>query len=429
MNEHYFVDVDEKMIEDTLDNGLKVIMIPKENYHRVYSILTTNFGSLQLKIKDKETNEIFELPSGGAHFLEHKMFESENGEDAFVKFMHQGANANAFTSHFQTSYLFSASFGIKENIETLLDFVQTPYFTREGVEKEKGIIAQEIKMYLDQPGAKAYQALMGALYPNHPAGLDIAGTVESVQNTTYEELMLCYEAFYHPTQMCLVLVGNINPSEILELVRENQAKKNFQSLRYERIDEPIVESAIPKIDINYDVTEPIIAMGIRMDGNVPKGEELLKLNLVSEVFEEMLFGPTSKNAQKWYDKGWVDNSYSVSNVVQSPIHHFQLASSTQYPQEIHREWEKVILNWKEQEDLNTDHFNQVIKGKIGDLLQSFNTLEYTAYDIIDSVFNGYDYFNLLSYLKEMTFDDLIEYGETYLSDYQTSRVILYPNGK
>lgn len=426
MRQQYFKDVDEEMVKLTLENGLRVTLIPKKDYHRVYGILTTDCGSLDVALEDVNTGQVTELPVGVAHFLEHKLFEGQDGEDAFITFMRQGAQANAFTTNFQTSYLFSTSFQIEENIETLLDFVQVPYFTEEGVEKEKGIIEQEIISYIDSPHWRIHQLLLEGLYPNHPAGVDIAGTVESVQATTYTDLMTAYRAFYHPSLMSLILVGDLKSEDIIALIRKNQAKKSFPELQLKAKAVKLESDVIAKQTLTMAVSQPLVALGARLGEITETEDDLHLLTLHSSVLIDLLFGPTGVISQEWYEKEWVDNSFDWMVFAKNPMHYLYLSVSTAYPEEISAEWEKALMDWQNSPDLNQEHFEQVIKGKIGDLLQMHNSLENIAYAIIDSEFDEFDYFNTMKYLKEMTLSDVIAYGKKYWTTTEISRALILP---
>ena len=192
-------------------------------------LFSTNYGSID-NIFGYAGEELKSVPDGIAHFLEHKLFEKEEG-DVFQKFGDQGASANAFTSFTRTSYLFSASNRVKENLLTLLDFVQEPYFTPETVEKEKGIIGQEIQMYQDDPNWRQFFGILNNMYPKHPLHIDIAGTIESIAEITADDLYRCYETFYHPSNMTLFVVGDIDPNEMMTWIKENQATKDRKSTR------------------------------------------------------------------------------------------------------------------------------------------------------------------------------------------------------
>ncbi len=215
----------EQVITETLPNGLKVMLVPKPNYTKTYAVFTTRYGSIDNHFQAEGGPE-HHVTDGIAHFLEHKLFEEEWG-DIFHTFAAQGASANAFTSHTRTAYLFSATDRIEENLTTLLDFVQRPHLTPENVEKEKGIIEQEIKMYDDMPFWRAYRHLLELLFHKSPVRIDIAGTVESITKIDRDALMTCYSTFYHPGNMLLAVVGEVDAQKLLPLIRANQAGKSF----------------------------------------------------------------------------------------------------------------------------------------------------------------------------------------------------------
>lgn len=216
----------ETLYTEKMPGGLQVFILPKAGFKKTYATFTTRYGSVDNHFQVEGREEI-RVPDGIAHFLEHKMFEEPTG-DIFSNFANKGASANAFTSFDRTTYLFTATEHIEDNLTTLIDFVQHPYFTDENVEKEKGIIGQEIQMYRDNPDWRSYYGLIEAMYSKHPIRIDIAGTVESISKITKGTLYECYNTFYHPSNMILFVVGGINPESIMELIRSNQAAKTFE---------------------------------------------------------------------------------------------------------------------------------------------------------------------------------------------------------
>ena len=223
-----YAQIKETLYTETLANGLKVYLLPKNDFQKTYGLFTTDYGSIDNTFVPIGQEEMIEVPDGIAHFLEHKMFEKEDG-DVFQKFGQQGASANAFTSFTKTSYLFSTTDQVTQNLETLLDFVQSPYFTKETVEKEKGIIGQEIQMYLDDPNWRLFFGILGNLYPKHPLHIDIAGTVASIAEITAEDLYTSYNTFYHPSNMTLFVVGKMDPEALMAFIRDNQAAKELSA--------------------------------------------------------------------------------------------------------------------------------------------------------------------------------------------------------
>jgi predicted Zn-dependent peptidase len=262
-----------------MDNGLHVYVLPKPGFQKTYATFATKYGSVDNHFR-VEGQQSVKVPDGIAHFLEHKMFEEPEG-DIFATFSSNGASANAFTSFDQTVYLFSATERIQENLTTLVNFVQHPYFTDENVEKEKGIIGQEINMYEDNPDWRSYFGLIEALYKVHPVHIDIAGTIQSISTITKETLYSCYEAFYHPSNMILFVVGGVDPAEVIELVRNNQAKKDYKPQgEIERIfdDEPTTV-AEPRHEVKLAVSLPKLLFGFKEAEVGLTGEALLRHDL------------------------------------------------------------------------------------------------------------------------------------------------------
>ena len=229
MTNKYYEQIDETVFEETLENGLKVVVIPKKGFYKTFVTYTTKFGSLDHTFKPHGETEYATVPDGVAHFLEHKLFEKEEG-DVFTSFAENDAQVNAFTTFDRTSYLFSATDHVHDNIIRLLKMIESPYFTEQTVEKEKGIIAEEIKMYQEQPNYKLMFQTLGALYHKHPVQIDIAGSVESIYKITADDLYLSYETFYHPANMVLIVVGDVDPEETIELVREHEATRELSEM-------------------------------------------------------------------------------------------------------------------------------------------------------------------------------------------------------
>lgn len=416
----------EQVYYDVLSNGLTVYYVLKPDYHRTFAVLTTKFGAMHTRLEHVETRELRRLPAGVAHFLEHKMFEGQNGVDAFTLFMKQGAMANAYTNYSQTSYLFSSTYEIEQNIRTLLDFVQIPHFTPEGVEKEKGIIAQEWKMYHDDPRFIGYDTLQHSLYPNHSAGDNILGSLSSIEGMTYEDLRIAYDTFYHPSNLNLVIVGPINLENMEQLVQQHQSFLESRAPEYRLLDEPVSDETIPLTKISHDVTIPIVDYGVRLNAQLPKGEDVLIYRTKLEVLFELLFGPTSSVASQWYQEGLVDVSYDHGLVIDDPMQHLHLTSLTPEPMRLIEAWRHVLESWQTSSDLNEDHLQMIITGRIGDFLQGLNSLEHTASELVDAIMVGYDYFKTVEVLQSITLSELRDLGQQVLAEYQDAVVITEP---
>ncbi|CDN45117.1 hypothetical protein BN871_GL_00190 [Paenibacillus sp. P22] len=259
--------VEETLYHEQLPNGLQVYVLPKEGFQKTYATFSTRYGSVDNHFGIGD-GPLARVPDGIAHFLEHKMFEEPTG-DIFATFASQGASANAFTSFDRTVYLFSATEQIEANLTTLINFVQNPYFTDQNVDKEKGIIAQEINMYSDNPDWRVYYGLIEALYQVHPVHIDIAGTVESIYKIDKEMLYRCYETFYHPSNMLLFIVGGVDAEQVFELVRSNQAAKTYEPLgEIKRFFEPEPQGVnTPRKAIQLQVSLPKCLFGFKEKTN------------------------------------------------------------------------------------------------------------------------------------------------------------------
>jgi predicted Zn-dependent peptidase len=299
----------ETVWHEKLDNGLEVFLLPKPGFTKTYATFTTRYGSIDNRFRPPGRDEL-KVPDGIAHFLEHKMFEEPEG-DIFSRFAVQGASANAYTSFDRTVYLFSATRQIEENLTTLLNFVQNPYFTDENVEKEKGIIIQEIDMYRDNPDWRVYFGLIEALYRKHPVHIDIAGTADSVRSITKEMLYDCYHTFYHPSNMTLFVVGGIDPEATMEQVKKNQSAKSFPAGgeigRLFEEEPPQVREEVRQIELA--VSLPKCLFGFKEEPGPVRGEEAIRRELASKLMLEALLGASSPLYQHMYDDNLISDNF------------------------------------------------------------------------------------------------------------------------
>lgn len=306
-----FKQLDETLYYEKLENGLDVYILPKKGFSKTFVTFTTKYGSVDRTFVPIGGTESITVPDGIAHFLEHKMFEKEDG-DVFQKFSEFGASANAFTSFTRTAYLFSSTNNIYNSTETLLNFVQEPYFTEATVNKEKGIIGQEITMYDDQPDWRLYFGTIENMYHNHPVKIDIAGTIESIDGITADHLYTCYNTFYHPSNMLLFVIGAVDPNEMMTFIRDNQDKKEFpEPTPIQRFfDQEPTEVAIKERELRMDVQKPKVYIGLKAKETNLSGRDMLKHELSVQIALELIFGRTSKFYESVYDNGLIDETYA-----------------------------------------------------------------------------------------------------------------------
>jgi predicted Zn-dependent peptidase len=388
-----------------MDNGLHVYVLPKPGFQKTYATFATKYGSVDNHFRVEGQEEI-SVPDGIAHFLEHKMFEEPEG-DIFATFASNGASANAFTSFDQTVYLFSATENIKTNLETLINFVQNPYFTDQNVDKEKGIIGQEINMYLDNADWRVYFGLIEAMYKIHPVHIDIAGTVESISTITKETLYTCYNAFYHPSNMLLFVVGGVNPDEVFEMVRANQAAKDYKPQGdIERIFAPEnVEVAEKRRIAKLAVSMPKCLFGFKEKQTGAAGCDLLHRDLTTKLMLDLLFGSSTELYQKLYDEDLISDSFS-HEYNSSPQYAFSaVGGDTPDPDKllsrVREEVDKILQN-----GFNENDFERARKKKIGGYLRMLNSPENIAHEFTRYEFRGCDFFSVVQGYESITLQEV-----------------------
>jgi predicted Zn-dependent peptidase len=398
----------ETLYHEKLPNGLAVYLLPKPDFHKTFATLTTKYGSIDnhFQVAGGEKKRV---PDGVAHFLEHKMFEQASGEDVFQAFARQGASSNAFTTFTRTAYLFSCTENVEKNVSTLLNFVQSPYFTEQSVEKERGIIGQEIRMYDDNPDWRSYVGLIEALYQQHPVHIEIIGTTESIARIGKETLYDCYNTFYHPSNMLLFLVGPFQPEQMIALIRTNQADKKFAAqseIKRFFVEEPDGVAAQRK-EIELSVGIPKCLFGFK-EGKAAVGKEgdaFLQQELVTEIVFEFLVGTGSELYQSLYDDGLIDEGFGYSYSLEKSYGFSVLGGDTLEPERLLARWQQEIPLLVEK-GISPDSFARIRKKKIGSLLRALNSPEWIANQFTSYHFNGTDLFRMIPVLEKITIQDV-----------------------
>lgn len=310
MNKITLNNLDVDIYHEYLDNGLNVYVIPKNDVNNIYATFSTNYGSNEVEFVPLGEKKMVKVPLGIAHFLEHKMFEQEDGKDPFAFFGERGSDANANTNNFKTTYLFSGPEFFEDNMNYLLDYVQSPYFTDENVEKEKGIIEQEIKMYQDDPYTMMYERLLKNSLINNPMKDPIIGTIESVRSITKEELYACYNTFYHPANMFVIVSGNVDPEKTIKLIEENQNKKEFEKFNKIKVKEYKEPDKIEKAKetLNLNVTIPKVCLSYKVNTSKIKGISEKKVKMYLSIFFALKFGMTSLLNEELREKEIITDS-------------------------------------------------------------------------------------------------------------------------
>lgn len=427
MNKTEYEQINETLYHEVLPNGLTVYLLPKNDYHKTYGLFSTNYGSIDNEFIPYGEKEKVKVPDGIAHFLEHKLFEKEDG-DVFQLFGQQGASANAFTSFTKTSYLFSTTDQVEQNLTTLIDFVQAPYFTEETVNKEKGIIGQEIQMYEDDPNWRMFFGILNNLYPTHPLHIDIAGTVESIDKITAQDLYTCYRTFYQPSNMVLFVVGKMEPEKLMKLIRENQEAKNFppkqEIVRYfpENTKEIIKQSALEAA-----ITRNKFVLGIKGLDTLPQeGTELLRYKTAINLLFQMILGNTSRNYLAMYNQGIIDDSFGFEFSLDREFHFADFSGDTDEPEKAAEKIKEIILGFADDPEVSEMNLDLLKKKMLGQYFQSLNSIEYIANQFTQSLFGDRTLFDLPEIIDSIQMKDVLAAGEAFISEEAFSEFYMRP---
>lgn len=386
----------------TASNGVTVFMHPMKGYTSATAQFTAKFGS-QDNSFSTDGKDFIKVPDGTAHYLEHKLFESEEC-DAFKLFAQTGAVCNAGTSFDYTQYYFSCAENFKKNLEILLDFVQEPYFTAENVEKERGIIGQEITMYRDNPGWRVFTNLLDGLYSVNPVRNDIAGTVESISEITEKTLYDCYNAYYNPANMFLLAAGNFDPDEVISTCEEHLKKRPAFSITPEEFDEPKQVNRRRTL-LQMPVSKPLFEIGFKIPAR--EGMDGIEDNVYYNILFDILFGPTSDFFEKAHNSGLLNDEFSVG-VFKGRGHAFPLARGESAHPDAVLELMQVELDAFRTVPPSREEFERLKRAAYGSMIRSYNNVDSTASLLSDAALSGVSPFALIDAAANADYEKLIE---------------------
>ncbi|WP_455525849.1 EF-P 5-aminopentanol modification-associated protein YfmH [Peptostreptococcus stomatis] len=426
MNKIYNEVIRETIYYDSLENGLEVYYMPKKGYTNKYAVLGVDFGSNDLDFIPIGESERIRVQEGIAHFLEHKMFEQPDGGNAFDKFSKLGASANAFTSFTMTAYLFSATDNFMESLGHLIDYVQTPYYTDENVNKEKGIIAQEIKMYEDDPEWNVYFNCLKAMYSKHHANIDIAGSVESINAIRPEDLYKCYRTFYNPANMKLFVVGDLDVEELMSTIK----KANHKDLAFDKdirsfMPEEPIEVNQKKIVEEFMVSMPLFYIGYKDVKKDMESREALKNEIRTDILFDMIFSESGDLHQVLYNDGLLVGNISGGYLSQKDYAYAIASGVSRDPEKLKQVVDSYIDGLRKS-GLDRQDFEINKKKKIGGFLKSFDSIAYIANNFLSYRFRGINFLDYLEVLKEVRFEDVVDRFDEFFRQDQSVISIVKP---
>ena len=400
--------VKEKLYIEKLENGLTIMIIPKTGIRKKYVMWATHYGSIDNKFVIPGEEKVTEVPDGIAHFLEHKMFEQENGTNSLDVLTALGVNANAYTTTNYTTYLFEATDNFYKALDELMDYVQHPYFTDENVEKEKGIIAQEINMYNDYPDWEVYMNALKCMYKNNPIIIDIAGTVESIQKIDKDILYKCYNTFYNPSNMLMCFCGDFNPEDLIKEVKNRLVEKKPQGERKRIYQEEPANIVEKRKEQTMEVSMPLFVVGIK---DKLEKENIVKKHIAIEILLNMLIGKSSDLYKDLYQEELLISEPFLEYEFGEDYAHVAISGASKNPDKI---LEKLLeqINKMKKEGIKEEDFNRIRNMLYGNAVKEFNSVSDIARMFVTDYFKGINSFDYLETYKQIT----MEYAKQVLED-------------
>ncbi len=403
MKQVFYERIGESVYQEVLPNGLQIRVVPKPSHAKKYAFFSTRYGGMDTRFC--LDGKWLDTPPGIAHYLEHKMFDTKEG-NALQELAKNGAEPNAFTSNAMTGYYFDSTEKFEENLEILLSFVSIPYFTDESVAKEQGIIGQEIRMIEDNPDWQIYVRMMKAMYQNTTAKIPIAGTVESISHITADTLYQCHKAFYTPSNMMLTVVGDVDPVHVIDLANRILPKEGGPVIPRDYGTEPM-EVAQKEIKMAMEVSSPQFLAGFKCHP-VPDGEMYLRTNLVGDMACDILLGDSSPLYLRLYDEGVINTSFGGSFEMLPGVAYLYAGGDCKDPrrvtEEIQKEAERLV-----REGVDDAFYERIRRASIGANLRGLNSFENIAVCLTEGYFHGYDPLRFPQVFDTITKEDIIQF--------------------
>ena len=412
----------EQVIWQTLPNGLSIAIVPRPGFTKKLCYFVTDFGAIHTEFS--MDGKDYSVPAGIAHYLEHKMFDLP-GRDVTAEFAALGAIPNAFTSYDITAYYFSCTENFPQCLDLLLEFVSTPFFTDETVQKEQGIIGQEIDMNRDNPDTQIFEMLMENMYENHPIRVPILGRRETIAKITPENLTACHKAFYRPDNMLLCIVGDVDAEEVRRITENRLGNPKLPPVtRVRRWEEKMI-SKIPYAEKAMDVAMPMFHLGFKCDSWEP-GIEATRRELTAELAAEALFGESSPLYQSLYEQGLIDTSFGGGFETIDGMALFTASGDSNNPKAV---VEAILARAKELSETGLDgqDFLRMKRSALGRRIRSLDSFDATCYRICAYHLSGFDYFNFPAIYRDITAEDVCDFLKTSVTEDRMSLSVIYPN--
>ena len=413
--------IGEQVYWHTLKNGLSVCFVPRKGFARQYALFATRYGGMDLRFQ--LDGQWLDTPAGIAHYLEHKMFDTEEG-NALQELAKNGAEPNAFTSNAITVYYFDSTDHFQENLEILLKFVSIPYFTEESVAKEQGIISQEIGMIEDNPEWVVYRQLMQALYEKSPARVSVAGSVESISHITAQTLYDCHKAFYVPANMCLILVGDVDRQKVIDLAERVLPRESGSVIDRDYGAEESLAPSEKLVCSTMEVSMPTFLVGFKCPP-APEGQARMRNNVVGELACDVLMGDSSALFSRLYAEGLINGSFGSSYDLLPGVAYVNAGGDSSCPEKVMQ----AILDEAKRlvaEGIDEDYFQRILRANFGTALKALNSFEAIAVTMAEGRFSGYDPYRFPEVYDSITAQDLLDFIRENITEERMAISIIDP---
>jgi len=406
MKQSFYERIGESVYREKLPNGLQIYVVPKPGFTKSYAFFATRYGGMDTRFC--LNGKWLDTPAGIAHYLEHKMFDTKDG-NALQDLAKNGAEPNAFTANAMTGYYFDSTSHFEENLKILLSFVSVPYFTEESVAKEQGIIGQEIRMIEDNPDWQLYTRMLQALYQNSTARTSIAGTVESISHITADTLYDCHKAFYTPSNMVLTVVGNIKPERVVEIAQRVLPDEGGPVIPRDYGTEP--DAVMEKeTRLAMEVASPQFLTGFKCRP-VADGEEYMRTSIIGDMACDILLGDSSPLYQRLYDQGLINTSFGGSFEMLPGVAYLYAGGDSKDSRAVKEEIQKEALRLVK-EGIDEEFYQRIKKASFGANLRGLNSFENIAVSLSEGYFHGYDPLRFPQVFDSITREDV----EMFLRD-------------
>lgn len=421
LQERVYSTLRERVYQVQLPNGFNLMVIPKEGFKETCAMIKVNYGGVDIAftVDGQEVRH----PLGLAHFLEHQVFVDSDNGDFTNRFTSIGSDSNAFTGLTSTNYYFSGLDAVEEGLRFLQDLVGKDRFTALSMVKEKSIIKQEIDMYLDDPDYRLYSSCLAGLFPETPLATDLAGTHQDIDQITYEDLKSAYDVFYRPQNMTMLVVGDVDPEEVYNLVKSCQ--DSYQQPESQRVEGKAIayNEVLKKQTFAMDVSQPKLGLAFRQP---PLKTGWFRQRLALKLYLNLLIGWTSSNYQNWYDQGRVDDSFDLHVEVNDQFQFVVLVLDTAEPIAMSAKLKQVLRSTKPHPDANQDHFMTLKKELYGEFLTTLDRLDDLLSLYLEHDQAGESYFDCPTLLDSLTLDDVLAIGREFFGTAASADVTIFP---